>query len=277
MPGLTPRNENASGRRLVIPRRVKSMMSTQSFCPVRAFDRDEGRGGELVGVEDVGCPQVLVAVPVAGVQPTRPRWWPSMLGVPFSGTVIAPEKSPNRPRTLPTIRWRTENVMEEWTGSIVHVPGVRSCPTADVHLSVLLEFGRQFVEIAQDQGIAGLDEYATLVDDVRVLSGRSRDRCTARLPRRLPRSRCWTRRPRVSRIRVGASRRACLAAVWLNDLTTAAPGKGLGVEIGRQAVRRGFARSWGLGTRSSRRRRSCRTSLRGACPTHGPAGTEWPR
>jgi hypothetical protein len=53
------------------------------------------------------------------------------LGVPFSGTVITPEKSSNRPRTLPTARWRTENVMDEWTGSIVHVPGVRSRSTVE--------------------------------------------------------------------------------------------------------------------------------------------------
>jgi hypothetical protein len=43
-------------------------------------------------------------------------------GVASGATVIVPLKVSNLPRTLLTIRWRTENSIDEWTGSIAHVP-----------------------------------------------------------------------------------------------------------------------------------------------------------
>ena len=42
-------------------------------------------------------------------------------GVPSAATVIAPLNVSNLPRTLLTIRWRTEKLIDEWTGSIAHV------------------------------------------------------------------------------------------------------------------------------------------------------------
>ena len=39
-----------------------------------------------------------------------------------SGTVTVPEKVLKRPFTLEIIRWRTENSMLEWLGSMFQVP-----------------------------------------------------------------------------------------------------------------------------------------------------------
>ena len=43
-------------------------------------------------------------------------------GVPSGATVMVPLKVSNRPRTLLTIRWRTEKSVDECTESIAHVP-----------------------------------------------------------------------------------------------------------------------------------------------------------
>ena len=45
---------------------------------------------------------------------------------------LAPLNVPKVPRTLLTIRWRTENPMDEWTGSMVHVPALRPVVEAAV-------------------------------------------------------------------------------------------------------------------------------------------------
>ncbi|GAY15466.1 hypothetical protein MSZK_21920 [Mycobacterium sp. shizuoka-1] len=47
-------------------------------------------------------------------------------GVPSSATVTAPLNVPKVPRTLLTTRWRTEKLIDEWTGSIAQVPALRS-------------------------------------------------------------------------------------------------------------------------------------------------------
>jgi hypothetical protein len=43
-------------------------------------------------------------------------------GVPSSPTTIAPPNFSNLPRTLLTIKWRTEKLTDEWAGSIAQVP-----------------------------------------------------------------------------------------------------------------------------------------------------------
>ncbi len=53
-------------------------------------------------------------------------------GVPSSATVIAPLNVSKLPRTLLTMRWRTEKPMVECTGSMAQVPVLRPVLTAAV-------------------------------------------------------------------------------------------------------------------------------------------------
>jgi hypothetical protein len=46
--------------------------------------------------------------------------------------VIVPENSSNVPRTLETMRWRTENPTVEWTVSMTQVPAVNAGKVAVV-------------------------------------------------------------------------------------------------------------------------------------------------
>lgn len=84
----------------------------------------EGGGGVLLGVEEVGGLDVASrSVFLVSMDAT----WISAVtaAVPSSATVIAPVKSLKVPRTLLTMRWRTEKPTVEWTVSMAQVPAVR--------------------------------------------------------------------------------------------------------------------------------------------------------
>ena len=76
----------------------------------------------LIDVEEVGGADVGVAVGVAGVDRVELDRGFHVESSGFSAVTMVPPKSPKRPRTLLTIRWRTVNDTSVCTGSIFQVP-----------------------------------------------------------------------------------------------------------------------------------------------------------
>ena len=74
--------------------------------------RRKAADGIVLGVEEVGRLDVRVALLVAGVDRVDSDSAVTD-GVPSSSTVIAPLNCSKSPRTLLTIRWRTEKPIDE--------------------------------------------------------------------------------------------------------------------------------------------------------------------
>src|SRR5205085_10180590 len=83
-------------------------------------------------------------------------------GVPSSATTIAPLNVPKRPRALVTIKWRTEKLIDEWTGSMAQVPVRRSAATAAV-MSISLVTGVGTRDVSPTQADLSPDLFRTAV------------------------------------------------------------------------------------------------------------------